>query len=274
MLTTVLSLALIFAPVAPVEGVDTPVEDPMTSAQALYQAGVASYETFDYQEAIEKWTDAYALLPQTPETAATRNSLVYNIARAQEKAFAQDHDVARLRRAIALLERYHADAEASGVADATELADVRTRIAELEAAVDAAQAEREPVRPPPTPGADGERSRRGRASIATGSVLMVLGVGAVVGGVVAGTRMSSSARRTLPGLDQLGDEQARADALARGHRGDVVTIASAVAGGVVALSGTVLLAIGAKRRGRPSSRSAFTPMPATRGAALTWTLAF
>ena len=94
------------------------------------------------------------------------------------------------------------------------------------------------------------------------------------GGVVAGTRLSGSARRSLPGLDQLGDEQARADALAKGHRGDVVTIASAVAGGAVALAGTVLLAIGAKRRGRASSRSAFTPMPATRGAALTWTLAF
>ena len=50
MLTTFLSLALIFAPV---DDVDTPVEDPMTSAQALYQAGVASYETFDYEEAIE-----------------------------------------------------------------------------------------------------------------------------------------------------------------------------------------------------------------------------
>lgn len=273
MLSTLLSLALIFAPV---DDVDGPAADPMTSAQALYQAGVASYETFDYEEAIEKWTAAYALLPQTSETAATRNSLVYNIARAQEKAFAQDHDVARLRRAIALLERYHADALASGVADATELADVRTRIAELQAAVDAAQAEREPVRPAPTPGADAdaERSRRGRAAIATGSVLMVLGVGAVVGGVVAGTRLSGSARRSLPGLDQLGDEQARADALAKGHRGDVVTIASAVAGGAVALAGTVLLAIGAKRRGRPASRSAFIPLPATRGAALTWTLAF
>ena len=130
-----------------------PASDPaLAEAQALYADGLTDYETFDYDLAIEKWKEALGRLrearPQTAEqessVAAARNAIVYNIASAQEKAYAQDKDVARLKKARGLLERYVEEYVAAGGNDADELSRARARIDELEeqrlAALDAGPA--------------------------------------------------------------------------------------------------------------------------------------
>jgi hypothetical protein len=70
--------------------------------------------------------------------------------------------------------------------------------------------------------------------------------------------MSNRAEQRLPELDELADEDARKAEIDRGKRGDVVVIACAVSGGVLAIGGIAMLAIGATRmkKSRASSRAA------------------
>ncbi|MBX7078259.1 MAG: hypothetical protein K1X88_03660 [Nannocystaceae bacterium] len=259
---------------AAVEAAPAQGDDVMARAQSLYDAGLGSYETFDYATAITKWTEAYRMLPRTPETAASRNSLVYNIARAQERAFEQDGDVARLSVAISLLQRYIEDAEATATdpeAAASDIAEARTRIGELQVRMDEAKAAQKPKSEP----AQTDRGRKpGSGLIGAGATLLVLGAGTLAGGIAAGASMASKAEGELPGLDSLGDETRRQQVLREGHRGDALVIGAAVAGGVVAVTGIVLVAVGAKRRRSASRRSAWLPMPTRHGGALTWTMHF
>ncbi len=109
-------------------------EDTRAEAERLYNEGRARYETLDYTGAIELWTQAYSMVPESDEGRAIRAALVYNIAQAQEKAFDVDHDVVHLRQAKGLLERYLADFEAlyeSTPENKAEADKVRTRIDEL-----------------------------------------------------------------------------------------------------------------------------------------------
>ncbi|RMG98248.1 MAG: hypothetical protein D6705_06505 [Deltaproteobacteria bacterium] len=122
---------------APADG-DTEDSGSIDEAKRLYEEGKAHYEMLDYQAAIDKWTQAYALVPETERGQAIRNALVYNIAQAQEKAYELDGDVTRLKQAKGLLERYLEGYVAmygeEGEA-AAEVEKVRRRIAELEARI-------------------------------------------------------------------------------------------------------------------------------------------
>ncbi|MBC8069523.1 MAG: hypothetical protein IAG13_14395, partial [Deltaproteobacteria bacterium] len=124
------------------------VEDPaLAEAEALYRQGEASYEVFDYDDAIEHWKNALSKLPASPATAESRNAIVYNIASAQEKAFAQDHHVVRLHKAKALLERYVDEGIAARSVDDADVATARARIAELERRIAEAEADPGPTAP-------------------------------------------------------------------------------------------------------------------------------
>lgn len=82
-----------------------PAMDPtLERSYALYQEGLARFDTFDYEGAVELWTKAYAELPA--QSDGIRNKLVYNIATAQQMAFDVDQDLGHLRRAVLLLQRY------------------------------------------------------------------------------------------------------------------------------------------------------------------------
>lgn len=91
------------APVAADSGRDE-VDPTLERSRALYQEGLARFETFDYEGAVELWTKAYAELPEGADQV--RNKLVYNIATAQQMAFEVDEDLQHLRRAVLLLEQY------------------------------------------------------------------------------------------------------------------------------------------------------------------------
>lgn len=255
------------APTAEVAG--EPLTDPaLTDAQALYGEGLTHYETLDYDLAIDKWKQALGRLRAaatgTPEQAASvaaaRNAIVYNIARAQEKAFDQDKDVARLKKAKGLLERYVEDI-AAGTSDSEDVAKARARIAELSARIEQAEAKPEPaITTPPEPvRTDAPAKPRGRGLVGGGSALLVAGIGLIAGGASAGSLMTTRAERRVPELDELADEPERRDELARGTRGDVILIACAVSGGVLALGGIAMIAVGATRMRSRAPRAAATP---------------
>ena len=79
-------------------------EQALAEAKQLYEQGRAKFETFDYEGAVELWTQAYAKLPE--DAVGVRNAMVYNIATAQEKAYEVDKDVQHLRQAALLLQTY------------------------------------------------------------------------------------------------------------------------------------------------------------------------
>jgi hypothetical protein len=252
-----------------------PDSDPaLAQAQALYADGLTDYETLDYDLAIEKWKEALGRLrearPQSPEqesmVAAARNAIVYNIASAQEKAYAQDKDVARLKKARGLLERYVEEYVAAGGNDADELSRARARIDELGARIDddeaqAAARERRTTTTP-TDGGTTSRSHAGRGLTIGGSLALVAGIGLVAGGVSAGVLMTQGAEDQIPKLDQLADEDARREQLDRGHRGDIITIACAASGGALALAGIGMIAAGAvkSKKAKTASQRAAVPM--------------
>jgi tetratricopeptide (TPR) repeat protein len=230
------------------------VDPALASAQTLYAEGLTHYETLDYDLAIASWKDALDRLRNaerdTPEkvdaVTAARTAIVYNIARAQQRAFDQDHDVARLKKAKGLLELYVRELQEAGVTDAAELSTANERIAEIAAQIEDAERPEPVVATSPPPARD-DGPAHGRGLIGGGAALLVVGVGAVVGGAVAGTRLSSDAESDLAGLDELGDEPMRRDTLARGELGDAVLIGCTVAGGVAAIAGAVLLGLGARK---------------------------
>jgi tetratricopeptide (TPR) repeat protein len=260
-------------------------EDPaQIEAKALYEEGLALYNTFDYEGAIKAWTRAYGKLPASEANAAARNALVYNIASAQEKAFEQDKDVVHLVRAKSLLEVYVEENLAAGGTDEADLAKARERIAAFDERIRVEQARaekakntpREPNSQPTHPQPEGKRE--GVGLVAGGSVLLGLGAATLIGGVTAGALEAKHASDAIGGLDALGDEAERQRQLDRGKRGDTIVIATAVSGGVAAVAGVVMVAIGATRMrkssGKATPKNALLPSFGRGWAGLAWSTRF
>jgi hypothetical protein len=123
----------------------------LDQAKVLYEKGKAKYDTFDYNGAIDMWTEAYAIVPD--DAAKTRNLLAYNIATAQEKAYEVDNDVSHLKTAKLLLESYIANYKAINKKTPeakAEVAKAEDRIAGLQAAIEAHEGKAAPE-PAPAP---------------------------------------------------------------------------------------------------------------------------
>lgn len=86
-----------------------PDEPALERARELYELGHARFETFDYEGAVQMWTEAYAEVPANADWI--RNRMVYNIATAQQRAYDVDRDIGHLRQAVLLLEHYVTDYE-------------------------------------------------------------------------------------------------------------------------------------------------------------------
>jgi hypothetical protein len=258
---------------APIAGAHAPAEagtnepaaeDPVIAeARQLYDAGLADYETFEYDGAIEKWTRAYAKLGDSPGTGEMRNAIVYNIARAREKAYEQTRDITHLKKAAALLERYVADEVAAGEPDEADLAKARADVDELRARIaELERAAAEQRRPAPTKPADGDVDRPakpGRSLVITGGVLTAVGLGLVVGGITAGAVVGQRADDDIPMLDELGDEDERRERIEDGRRANLVMLGCGIAGGVVAVTGIALLAVGATKPRRAARAATLVP---------------
>jgi hypothetical protein len=126
----------------------------LNEAKTLYDEGLAYFETHDYKAAVDKWTQAYAKLPET--ATGQRNAMVYNIATAQEKAYEIDHDLQHLRQALLLLESYVKNYKAMYKKTPETKAEVdkaNTRIQALRDRIAAAESGQAPApAPAPAPG--------------------------------------------------------------------------------------------------------------------------
>jgi tetratricopeptide (TPR) repeat protein len=251
-----------------------------SQAETLYRKGQAKYETADYAGAIEQWTEAYALVDPTPENAAIKVLLLYNLAQAHVKAHELDEDPIHLKQALQLLENFKLAVDLlyeDEAARAEELDKVEGKIDELEAKIAALEPEPEPEpepKPePPSPSAgpvdqgpvDGPRPGTPliAAGAAVGGIGLAFGVVGVVGAVI-GARANN-----VDGLDPL-DVEAREDQFRRGRTGNALAVAGAILGGVLLPTGVALIAVGVTRNKRAASaRVSLSPALSPQHAGLT-----
>lgn len=199
---TVILLALLQPPTLPplpTQAVPEEVSE-LDRARLLHAEGTAAYEAADYPGAIEKFTAALKIVMAeggTDENTA-KQALLYNIAKAHEKAYEMDEDPVHLRQALSLYTRYK-----ESVTAPKDKEDAQAKINALQlrltkptpSVVSPKTTTPKPVVP------DWKRPRN------IGISLMVAGGGAFVGGVVMavlGSRYESNARDQVRKLDDLG----------------------------------------------------------------------
>ncbi|HEY0137781.1 MAG TPA: hypothetical protein VGB85_27035 [Nannocystis sp.] len=235
-----------------IEGID----DPMSRVASLINEGQALFDTADFIGAIDRWTKAYASLPDAPDIHTARNLLTYQIAQAHIEAHAIDGQPTHLRKAERLLSRYIeglAPEEAEARASADELRDdLRQRIATAPPPVVIAEAP-----PPPPPQLDVPR-RRSRLMLA-GGITLGAGGALLVGTLVAaleGQHIDRDGERAV----MRGAEDAELhELLSRGTRANQAAIGTAVAGALLVTTGVALLITGRMRRGPLALAPSFGP---------------
>jgi tetratricopeptide (TPR) repeat protein len=238
-------------------------------AETMFRRGQAKYETADYNGAIELWTEAYALVESTPETASIKALLLYNLAQAHVKAYELDEDAVHLKQAQQLLQSFRNNLsllyEDKAQLD-EETKKVDERLAEIETMLAASkppEPEDEPADEPPAPEVvepepqpapeDAGDARPGKPLIIAGGVLLGLGVGAGVISIV-GAVLGSGAN-DIADLDPA-DLTAREQQFGTGRTGNALAIAGAVGAGLLLPIGGALIGVGAKRNGKAKSTTA------------------
>lgn len=221
------------------------IDDPMSRVASLINGGQALFDTADFTGAIDKWTQAYAELPDSPDILTARNLLTYQIAQAHIEAHAIDGQPTHLRKAERLLSRYIeglAPEEAEARASAEQLREqLREQIATAPPPLVIAEAP-----PPPPPVVDAPR--RTSPLILAGGITLGLGAAALIGTMTAaleGRRVDRDGERAVmrgaqaPELDAL---------LIRGTRANHAAIGTAVVGALLITAGVTLLITGRMRR--------------------------
>ncbi len=223
------------------------IDDPLVRVASLINDGQALFDTADFLGAIDKWTQAYATLPDDPDILTARNLLTYQIAQAHIEAHAIDGQPTHLRKADRLLVRYLEGLrveESEARASAEKLRqDLHVQIAGAPAPVVIAEA------PPPPPPPLELRRRISPLSVA-GGITLGLGGALLVGTVVAaiaGNRIDRDGELAVA----RGAGGAELDALLlRGNRANYAAIGTAVAGALLVTTGAALLIAGRIRRTR------------------------
>lgn len=249
---------------------DPPKDPAIDRARTLYREGEARFATADYLKAIELWTEAFTSVPDTSDAAYIKGVLIYNLATAHERAFEITGDISHLRQAKVLMESYAASI-ATLVPDEKAREVERARITERLNAVTGAigkwDAERERERKAKRGGGEEDRApeqKNGKALVGAGAGLLglgVVGLAVMTGGLVMGKRAND-----ISGIDP-NDIPGRRDQFDRGRVGNGMAIGGGVAGGVLLVTGAVLLGVGLSQRAK-SQRTAWAPMLAPRVAGL------
>ena len=229
---------------------------PQARLGALINDGQALFDTADYVGAIDRWTAAYAELPDDPHLAAARNLLAYQIAQAHIEAHAMDRQTGHLRKAERLLRQYIAALDPS---ESEARADAEQRLAAVEVQIEAT--------PPPTPAPAPTAAIRPVSIVAPparyprhrGALLLSGGIGLGLGAaLLAGTAVAAltssridDERRLARERGASADEQGRLlDRDLRAHR---ATLATAIVGGALLAAGIALVV---KARVRPRALTA------------------
>lgn len=242
--------------------------DPLTEAQDLYSRGSVAYEAADYDSAIDLFTQSLNVTAALPEDEAgpIKLQLLYNIARAHEKAFDIDKDAKHLRQALALYKRY-----ASEVPDTGDTLDAEynmTRIEKKLRLLDqiernkaaASSPQREVPSPPPSaPPAETDKKKRnvGIGLLSGGAAFTVTGIAVLA----AGARLRPQAEQQVndvTGGDMSHEawEPGQAHIASETKRGRILM---GVGGGVAALgvAGVVVGAVQLKKSKQRTTVSAY-----------------
>lgn len=226
--------------------------DPMARVAALINEGQVLFDTADFSGAIDRWTQAYAALPDDPDIVAARNLLTYQIAQAHIEAHAIDGEPSHLRKAERLLTRY---------IEALEIGEVEVRNAaenlrdDLQARIDAAgppvvaAAPRPILAPVPV-----VRSRSPDPWTVSGGVGLGLGGALLVGTAIAAIEGIRIDRDGAQAVTRGADAAELAGLLRRGTQANQAAIGTAVAGALMLTAGTALLITGRVKR-RPVAAS-------------------
>jgi len=228
-------------------------DEAMIEAKRLFNAGVARYTAADYKAAVDLWLDAYTMIPSTFENRLVKAEIIYNVARAEQKAFQIDQDITHLRQARAILVGYSDEISDLYPSDqaALERERINEQIDELEVQIarwEAAQARRENelaerMRPGFDEQADAREERRNKPMIGAGAGLTAVGIGGV-GLFVAGLIMARNAQASVGALQLQADIPAREAALDRGDAGNALLVLGTLSGAVFLAVGVPLLGVG------------------------------
>lgn len=224
-------------------------EAELAEVRQLYEDGKAKFDTYDYDGAIDLWTKAYGKLDPVEGNREIRNNLVYNIATAQEKAYDLDGQVAHLRQARALLQRYLDEYKAlyrPTPEGREEVAKVEARIQELDDRIAGAGQDAPPAAEPPEARPDPERELAKLRDQKTKDLLRndpdlsaryKSGRGMIIGGSVAlgvGGTLALAAASTWNSTENVGG------------RATLITVGSV--GGALLVTGAVLVGLGVPKR--------------------------
>lgn len=246
-------------------------------ARTLYQAGKVAFDLANFDEAIEKFEQAYALMSAAndPDTYKVLAVIVRNLSLAHRKAFELKRQAINLQKALILLKRYQSQlgdivpSESFTQADIdTQLGDAAEAIAELAAliaslepepkpksAADPTQAEVEddsgvsPAQPPGKPA---------KPMFVAGGAMLGLGVaGAAVG--ITGALMGASATNKVADSAPLDDRQ---NLISKGGTGNLLAFIGIGVGSVGVIAGVALVAVGVKRKraGGTATDISFAPI--------------
>lgn len=237
-----------------------PAATPEDQARQLFSRADSQYQTADYVGAAASFREAFIVAKEIedPELRANvQSAIIFNLARANVKAYGTDPKPAYLRQAIELLEdRLGAQAGVDPEAEAL-LAEARALLAQVESET---ESESGPVQPAPSldeiERREGEsedrggtvegvdRSKRTRLEVVgyTTMGLSVIGFGMLGGGAAISTTATSDYEGSRSGEE-------REDAERQGRLGNTLIVTGAVAGGVLLTTGAVLSLVGRRRRG-------------------------
>lgn len=250
--------------------------DELAHAKNLYRQGKAKFETMDYLGAIELWTNAYGEIPATSEYSDIQARFLYNIARARMRAYAMDGDMLHLKQAKGLLERYlqtlgedsHGETQAS-----TEVQQVKDILGQVtsdlhaaeQAAVGKAKDEKNEQHLPPVQAVENidrdHEKKQGRKLLISGGVLFGSSVG-LFAAMTVGLLQGKKAERDGQSIDQSIPASELADIHQRGQTANTLALATGIGGGILGVSGIVVMAVGGKKLSKSKQRVdvAFSPM--------------
>ncbi len=169
----ILCAAALVLPIPLPTGAPGARQDP-SSAEVLFEEGRTAYRLGHFEDAIDKWTRAYAEDPQP--------SFLFNIALAHQRAYELTGSVEHLHHGKAALERFIAAAAEDPELDIAPAERLMVEIDERLAAAKAEGASADPVaetgKPPATdarPPVDRTRTTAGAATMAAGGALVIVG---------------------------------------------------------------------------------------------------
>lgn len=257
-----------------------------SEVEKLYVEGQDRAEAKDYTGAADSWTRLLNILQESPDNQAIRESVMINVLEAHMNAYnllvdeAGKKDVTHLRKGKATLDEYYANFKTVHGDRVAISPAIQQKASELEAMLNKAESESKSAPPEPEPdigngdprpGPDDtdpkvvvlEPQNNGNGLIIGGSIVIALGIGALVMIPVGAVRVKKSTDAfekagailaVEPNNAQAANDQARAKF--DGQQGEAIWIAGAVMAPLLLAGGIVMLVFGIKNKQKYNARAA------------------